>query len=96
MPQPALDFTASPPTLSDLISGQSRCAKLAKFFVDHRGDWIDGRRISAIAGVYAWRTRISDLRHAPWHLSIENRVRVVDGEDGESYKVSEYRLVTHG
>lgn len=81
--------------LSDLLTGNTRCARLARFFLEHRGEWIDGRRLQAIAGAYAWRTRISDLRHAPWLLDIENRVRTVD-VDGETFKVSEYRLVTHG
>lgn len=90
--QPSLDFTAAPPTLSDLIAGDSRCARLAKFFCEHRGEWIDGRRLQAIAGVYAWRTRISDLRHHPWLLCIENRQRRVEDGD-ESFVVSEYKLV---
>lgn len=85
--------TPAPPTLSDLLSGDSRCARLAKYFVVHRGEWIDGRRLASIAGAYAWRTRISDLRHAPWCLDIQNRIRTVEDESGDTFKVSEYCLM---
>lgn len=62
-------------------------AQLAAFFKAHRGEWVDGRRLE-FAGRYAWRTRLSNLRRAPFNLTIENRQRKVDG-----YTVSEYRLV---
>lgn len=93
MTQPDL-FSAQPvsPSLDSLLAGDSRCAKLAKLFMDRRGQWIDGREIAKVAGAYAWRTRISDLRHAPWLLSIENRMRRVDDEHGETFVISEYRL----
>ena len=48
------------------------------------------------AGRQAWRTRVSELRKAPYFMRIENRVRVVrySGplEPGRSrhFKVSEY------
>lgn len=80
---------ASP--LSELLKGDSRCARLAQLFTAKRGQWIDGREIAQVAGAYAWRTRISDLRHSPWLLTIENRVRTVE-QDGETFKVSEYKL----
>ena len=86
--QPALDFTASPPTLGDLLLGDSRCARLARYFCERRGQWIDGRQLEPIAGVYAWRTRVSDLRKRPWFLTIENRQR----KEGH-VTISEYRLV---
>lgn len=92
MTQPSLLDNPCPPPLSDLLAGDSRCARLAKLFMDRRGQWIDGRDIATVAGAYAWRTRISDLRHHPWLLSIENRIRTVE-VDGETFKVSEYRLV---
>lgn len=95
MTQPSLLDLPAQPALSDLLTGDSRCAKLAKLFLERRGDWIDGREIAKVAGAYAWRTRISDLRHFPWHLDIQNRVRTVE-VDGETFKVSEYQLVTHG
>ncbi len=90
--QPSLlDLPVTPP-LAELLAGDSRCAKLAKLFIENRGKWIDGRICAAEAGAYAWRTRISDLRHAPWLLSIENRQRRVDAPDGETYVISEYKL----
>ena len=82
------DLLTAPSTLADLLAGDSRCARLARYFIAHRGEWIDGLTLQQIAGVYAWRTRVSDLRKAPWLLSIENRVRWTG-----RVAVSEYRLV---
>lgn len=81
--------TISP--LSDLMTGQSMCARVARYLIARRGQWVDGRELSKVGGAYAWRTRLSDLRHAPWHFVIENRVRVVE-HDGETFRISEYRL----
>jgi hypothetical protein len=89
MQQASLSFSAPAP-LRDLLAGESFCAALARVFIARRGEWIDGRSLAAVGGAYAWRTRISDLRKAPWHLDIENRVRTIDG----GVKVSEYRLST--
>jgi hypothetical protein len=63
-------------------------------YLEARPDrWIDGREIQAVAGAYAWRTRLSNLRYAPWFMKIENRQRkVVTTKDG-NYTVSEYRYV---
>lgn len=93
--QPSLLDAPVSPSLTELLAGESMCARLARFLVAHRGEWIDGDILKRHGGKYAYRTRISDLRHAPWFLQIDNRVRTVEGEDGETFKVSEYRLVTH-
>jgi hypothetical protein len=85
------DLLTAPSTLSDLLAGESRCARLARFFIEHRGEWIDGTTLQQIAGVYAWRTRVSDLRKRPWLLDIENRMRWTG-----RVVASEYRLVIHG
>lgn len=82
------DLLSAPSTLSDLLAGDSRCAKLARLFLSRRGEWIDGTELQRVAGVYAWRTRVSDLRKRPWLLSIENRVRWTG-----RVASSEYRLV---
>jgi hypothetical protein len=65
-------------------------SRLAAFFRERPGCWIDGRRLGPIAGSYAWRTRISDLRRAPFHMQIENRIRSIRTEDG-AITISEYR-----
>jgi len=63
--------------------------RLAAFFRAHPRVWFDGRELAAIGGQYAWRTRISNLRRAPFHLTIRNRQRKVNA-DGRSYVISEY------
>jgi hypothetical protein len=70
----------------------SLAQKLAEFFRSHPGEWIDGRRLAGIAGSYAWRTRVSDLRRPPFHMRIENRQRRAD-VDGHRYTISEYRFI---
>jgi hypothetical protein len=92
MTQPSLLDLPVTPTLNELLSKQTVLSRLAKLFLDRRGVWIDGREIAKVAGAYAWRTRVSDLRHAPWTLDIRNRQRRVDGADGETYVISEYAL----
>jgi hypothetical protein len=53
----------------------SFCQRLEAFFLAHPGEWIDGRRLEAVAGRYAWRSRVSDLRKRPYTHRIENRQR---------------------
>lgn len=91
MTQPSLLEEPSTPTLGVLLSGDSMCARIARHLLAHRGEWVDGRELSRVGGYAAYRTRISDLRKAPWHLSIENRYRHVK-EDGRKWVVSEYKL----
>lgn len=75
------------------------CDKLAAHFQQHAGEWIDGMALSRIAGQYAWRSRVSDLRKRG--MVIENRVRRVTRRDCRCgnpacschAKVSEYRYV---
>src|SRR5204863_2502723 len=42
-------------------------AKVAAMFKAAPGEWIDGREVLKIGGVYGWRTRISDCRRAPYN-----------------------------
>lgn len=90
-----LDLAEAPPTtsLATLLAGDSMCARVARVLIANRGKWVDGRELSKVGGYAAYRTRISDLRHAPWLLSIENRQRTVTLDTGESFVASEYRLV---
>jgi hypothetical protein len=71
----------------------TRCARLAAHFSARPGQWIDGRELGQIAGAYAWRSRVSDLRHPPYNLTIENRQRKEQTLLGEPYTISEYRWV---
>lgn len=68
-------------------------ARLAQHFAHHPGEWQDGRTLSVIGGCYAWRSRCSDLRRAPYNMTIDNRQRRVAAPDGGTYVVSEYRFI---
>jgi hypothetical protein len=65
--------------------------KVADFLRSHAHQWIDGRDLSRLGGCYAWRSRVSDCRRAPFNLRIENRQRRVRTDDGRTVIVSEYR-----
>ncbi len=86
MTQATLDFQTT-------IKGDSLCAHLARFFDARQGEWIDGRRLAQIAGAYAWRSRVSDLRKQPYAMPIENRQLRMTAADGVPFTVSEYRYV---
>jgi hypothetical protein len=70
---------------------RSRAETLADFFLRNPDVWIDGRRLAEFAGNYAWRTRISDVRRAPFNLPIQNRQRRVRTAHGSTVTISEYR-----
>ncbi len=89
--QPDL-FTSAPPALEslpELLKRDSRCAKLARLFLAHRGEWIDARRMAEVAGFCGWRTRAAELNHHPWNLTIETRLRKTEN----GVVISERRLV---
>ena len=86
------EVVTAPSTLSDLLAGESMCARLARYLIAHRGEWVDGRELSKVGGYAAYRTRLSDLRKAPWFMDIANRYRHVK-EDGRKFVISEYKLV---
>lgn len=58
---------------------------LRQFFEQHPDRWIDGKRLAKVAGAYAWRSRVAELRTKD-DMDIENRVT----REGE-FVVSEYR-----
>lgn len=60
-------------------------ARLRELFTANPGQWYDGLALEQIAGRYAWRTRVSELRTID-KLDIENRQRREQGR-----VVSEYR-----
>ena len=72
-------------------SRHTQAARLAEFFKANPDRWIDGRDLASIAGLYGWRTRVSDLRHRPFRMAIDNRQRRAEGDDGSTFTVSEYR-----
>jgi hypothetical protein len=74
-------------------SSSSLAARLAQFFRARPHTWHDGRALGPIAGGYAWRTRVSDLRRPPFGMRIDNRQRRIIGGDGSTVVVSEYRYV---
>lgn len=68
---------------------KSLADRLAEFFRSRPGQWIDGRQLAHVAGSYAWRTRVSDLRRAPYFMTITNRQRRVRVGD-KTFIISEY------
>ena len=82
-------------TTASQAAGPARlCGRLGAFFEARPNQWIDGRELARVAGAYAWRTRVSDLRHAPHLMTIENRWRHVRVDGSRAgYRVSEYRWV---
>jgi hypothetical protein len=66
--------------------------RLAAHFHAHPDEWLDGRTLAVVGGAYAWRSRVSDLRRSPYHMTIENRLRRVTACEGEAFVVSEYRF----
>ena len=71
---------------------QTKANQLDAFLHAHKGQWIDGRHLEAVAGTYAWRTRVSELRTKRGR-DIRNRQSRFVGKDGQVYTLSEYRLV---
>lgn len=69
--------------------------RVAAFFRARPLIWLDGLDVGRRCQCsYAWRTRISDLRAAPFNMVIEQRERdMKDDETGEDWTVSEYRWV---
>jgi len=65
--------------------------RLEDFFHHHVNEWVDARQLQRVAGMFAWRTRVSNLRYAPWNMKIRNRTRRVLKADGGWMTVSEYR-----
>jgi len=88
-----LDVAEAPiaPSLEALLAGNTMCARIARVLMLYRGRWVDGRVLASVGGYAAYRTRISDLRKAPWHLDVRNRYRHVN-ENGRKFVVSEYCL----
>lgn len=63
--------------------------RVAALFKARPGVWIPWYELARIGGAMAWRTRVSDVRKAPFLMTIENKIE--RREDG--VKVSFYRWV---
>ena len=86
MTQAELTFEPTIKTLTDRI----RTAFLAQ-----PNTWIDARALLGLGGFGGWRTRISELRHAPYFMTIQNRTRRATVLDkGGVYAISESRPFT--
>ena len=78
MTQAMLDY--APRTESD-------CEQILRIFRQQPpGTWISALKFASVC--LAWRTRISDLRHPPYSLTVENKT-----EQHGREKHSFYRLV---
>jgi hypothetical protein len=70
-------------------------AALAAYFQQRPNQWVPAERLLEVAGSYAWRTRISDLRRPPYGMIIENEWHT-ETFMGRSYRVTRYRFVPSG
>jgi hypothetical protein len=62
------------------------CDRMAQYFRLWPGDWLDVADLAAIGGIGGWRTRVSDLRHAPYGMTIEQRlIHWPDGRNRSQY-----------
>ena len=66
--------------------------KLEAFFKARPNTWIDGKDLAEVAGGYAWRSRVSDLRRFRGMDIVNDVVRLKDAH-GKPFKVSLYRYV---
>ena len=73
-----MESPAPPVTLTD---------RMASYFREREGCWCDVADLAAIGGLGGWRTRVSELRHAPWGYTIDNRLlRWPDGRNRSQYR----------
>lgn len=71
----------------------TRVAALARLFRRRPGVWIDGRELARVAGHYAWRTRVSELRRLPFSMAIVNRQTRIRTASGDLAIRSEYKHI---
>ena len=68
-------------------------ARLAAHFKAHPYEWISALDLMQLGGLLAWRTRTSELRHAPYFMTIENDLHAVTKGEGRGVLHSRYRYV---
>ena len=68
--------------------------RLERFFVENSDVFVDGKDLAGIAGTYAWRTRLSEVRQRFKQRggNIKNRQRRVK-VGTRIYTISEYMAV---
>jgi len=66
---------------------------LAEYLRARPRRWISGPELARVGGLLAFRSRLSDLRRAPWSMEIRNRLRRVEREDGSIAVLSEYMFL---
>jgi hypothetical protein len=78
--------TKGKPTLTDQV---------AALFRSRPSEWIDMQTLARVGGIGGWRTRVSDLRRAPYDMNIENENhREALDPDGRNWvTVSRYRYM---
>ena len=68
--------------------------RLADYFRHRPGEWIPSIDLMPIGGLCSWRTRVAELRRAPYDMRIENDAsEVVVRPDGSWARFSKYRFV---
>ena len=65
--------------------------RLRAYFLAHPNQWIPQRTIADIAGLGGYRTRASELRHAPYSMTIETRVELIDGDTRAKRSLYRYK-----
>ncbi len=86
MTQAALIFTAPEETPTTFNQ------RLAAYFTARPWEWIDAHVLLAIGGTFAFRTRISELRRAPYYMTIENHTERLKDTHGQWYTRTRYRF----
>lgn len=66
--------------------------RMAMYFKAFPDQWLDVGDLASVGGIGGWRTRVSDLRHAPYGMVIDNRLE--HWPDGRTR--SQYRYVPAG
>ena len=68
--------------------------RLATYFRERPYQWVNAHELLTVAGFAAWRTRLSELRRAPFNMTIQNRQRRVFMTSLQAQRtISEYRYV---
>ena len=88
---PSVEMSAGLRAAPQAADPETMAGRVAAFFRGRPDEWIDGRELMTVAGSYGWRTRVSDIRRAPYNMRIDNRQRRVG-----RFVVSEYRYVPAG
>lgn len=67
--------------------------RLAAYLRARPNVWIDAHDLMRVGGVFAFRTRLSDLRRAPYLMTIENEIQRCRTSTGQRFTKSLYRYV---